>query len=51
MNKKVVIWSLGIIAVGALGYTIYVNQKRKRETEILKKSIDELAEKYKVFNQ
>jgi hypothetical protein len=34
-----------------LEYAVYVNQKRKKETEILKKSVDDLTKEYQVFNQ
>ncbi len=53
MNKKAVYWTIGIIAIGALGgvtYLFYANQKRKAENELLKKQVDELTEQYDVFN-
>jgi hypothetical protein len=42
---------LAISSATALGYAVYVNQKRKKETEILKKSVDDLTKEYQVFNQ
>jgi hypothetical protein len=50
MNKKAIIIGLSVISVGALAYAIISNIKRKKETEELQKSVDELTKKYKVFN-
>lgn len=51
MNKKAIYWTLGILSVTALGYAVYVNQKRKKETQTLKKSVEDLTKQYQVFNQ
>jgi hypothetical protein len=48
-NKKVLIWSLGVIAVSALGLVVYMQIQRKKETEELEKSIKEITDKYNVF--
>lgn len=50
-NKKVLLWSLGVIAASAFGVVIYMQIKRKKEKEELEKSIKELTEKYNVFNK
>jgi hypothetical protein len=49
MKNKVLLWSLGVVAVSALGLVVYMQIQRKKETEELEKSIKEITDKYNVF--
>ena len=48
-NKKVLIWSLGVIAASALGLVVYMQIQRKKEKDEIEKSIKEITDKYNVF--
>lgn len=49
MKNKVLLWSLGVVAVSALGIVVYMQIQRKKEKEELEKSIKEITDKYNVF--
>jgi hypothetical protein len=51
MNKKsIIIISVSLLSVAALTYLVVANNKRKKENEQLKKSVEDLTKKYKPFN-
>lgn len=49
MNKKYILWGLTIVGFGATAFFVYKTIKTKKENEKLKKSLEELSEKYNVF--
>ena len=50
MNKKLLFTLGGLVVVGGVVYLYLQNKRRVKETEELKKSVQQLTEKYKVFN-
>ena len=51
MTKKqqILLWSLGAISVVALGTATFIVIKRKRESQIMERSIKEMNEKYNIY--
>ena len=39
-----------VIALGGIGYYIYSRQQQKKMAEIYRKSIEEMANQYQIFN-
>ena len=40
-----------VLALGGIGYYIYSKKQEKKMAEIYKKSVEEMANKYQIFNE
>jgi len=49
-TTKILLIISSVLALGGVAYYIYSKQQEKKMAEIYKKSVEEMATKYQIFN-
>jgi uncharacterized membrane protein YebE (DUF533 family) len=49
-TTKILLIVSSVIALGGIGYYIYSKQQEKKMAEIYRKSVEDMANQYQIFN-
>jgi uncharacterized membrane protein YebE (DUF533 family) len=49
-TTKIILIVSSVLALGGIAYYIYSKQQQKKMAEIYRKSVEEMATKYQIFN-
>jgi len=49
-TTKILLIVSSVLALGGIAYYIYSKQQQKKMAEIYRKSVEEMANKYQIFN-
>jgi hypothetical protein len=49
-TQRVLIITMGLIALAGVGFFFYSQQKTKKEAKILEESVNDMTQQYDIFN-